>query len=332
MESTDLEDIVERTGGGIPLCWSRGSRKIPTTNLGDSLSPVVVAALSGLRIDWTPAASAQTRMAAIGTIGQRFAGGTVHYWGTGFDAKMNVVDPSVPHYLLPPETRLVPHALRGPHSRAVLARVGIHAPQIYGDPAWFMPRIHPSTVAKRAELGVVLHISETTARTPEPAPYPEFARYHIDDADSGAVKLISTYHNRDYRSLTGKLDELLSCKRIVSTGFHGMVLADAYRIPCAYFALEEGESRLVDPWDHSGVLDHRFADFYAGCTRPGVPAYCQPRLHLTDWTKLIRFIDDMWTPVEDRFEDLLSAFPLPRRVDAARVSWGNMSALESLPL
>lgn len=325
------ERAIFDADGAVPLTWARGSRALQITNLGDALSPVIVVALSGLRVKYADRSSPMPRMSAIGTIGQKLAGGTVHIWGTGFDATRNAVDDTIPHYILPPGTTLLPYAVRGPFSRCILADVGIDVPAVYGDPAWFLPRIHAAKVQKKAELGVVLHLSELAERSCDAVAKPQLKRCGLSEADASSIKIINTYHRPNYSSLTDKLDEILSCKRIVSTSFHGMMLADAYRIPCAFFSPSEGGGTLVDPFDHHDTLNHRFADFYAGCSRKLVPVYRQRKNHQTDWASLIRFIDDAWTPVEDEFQDLLAAFPLTLKVDPAQASWGDAQSLADIP-
>ncbi|MEI9932838.1 MAG: hypothetical protein WDM89_20455 [Rhizomicrobium sp.] len=113
---SSLRDTVAEEGGAVPLTWANGSQQLNITNLGDALSPVIVAALSGLRVKYMPRSSSQTRMSAIGTIGQKLAGGTTHIWGTGFDATRNAMDENLRYYILPQDTKLIPYGLRGPFS------------------------------------------------------------------------------------------------------------------------------------------------------------------------------------------------------------------------
>ncbi len=79
------------------------------------------------------------------------------------------------------------------------------------------------------------------------------------------------------------------------------------------------------------MLNHRFADFYGGSSRKHVPAYRQRKGKSTDWMDVLRFIDSAWTPMEDKFLDLLEAFPLPLAVDPARDRWEVRTDLNAIP-
>lgn len=314
----DFEWMVQQ-GGAVPLTWDCSRESFPFVNFGDALGPIVVAALAGMPVRHVPFKSRETRLCSIGTIVHKMRSGIVRLWGTGVDARRSAMTSDPADFCVPPETEFVVHAVRGPHSRAALARAGVDAPAIYGDPAWFLPRLMPVTVKTRNELGVVLHVSELTERHPSAGPRPEYLRYSVPDDEN--VTIISTYHDPTLTALQSKLDEILACKRIVSTSFHGMMLADAYRIPCAMFSLHRGGGRMLDAFDDRTLLDHRFADFYAGSGRRKVPAYRQDRGTPTDWQDVIRFIDRCWEPIDNEFADLLGAFPLPLAVDPASRDW-----------
>ncbi|HUJ46749.1 MAG TPA: polysaccharide pyruvyl transferase family protein [Rhizomicrobium sp.] len=329
---SDFERIVQETGA-VPLTWDCSRATFPFVNLGDALGPVIVAAMAGLPVRHVGFKSRDTRLCSIGTIVHKMRDGTVHVWGTGVDARRNAMTPGPAEFEVPPETAFVVHAVRGPHSRDTFRRAGVEAPAIYGDPAWFLPRLMPATVEKTHELGVVLHVSELIERHPNSGPLPEFRRYAVPADQSGAVRIIATYHDPTLAALKSKLNEILACKRIVSTSFHGMMLADAYGIPCAKFSLMRGGGRLIDAFDEREQLDHRFADFYAGSGRRKVPAFCQDRGEPTDWAAVADFIDRSWQPIDNDFAALRDAFPLPLAVDPASHDWtGAVSGLDAFTL
>lgn len=316
----DFQQTVRQTGA-VPVTWDCSRANFPFVNLGDALGPIVVAILAGLPVRNVPFKSREMRLCAIGTIVHKMRNGTVHIWGTGVDARRNAMTPGPADFSVPPETEFVVHAVRGPFSRAAFRSAGVEVPPIYGDAAWFLPRIIPPHVEKTSELGVVLHVSELVERHPLSGPLPEFRRYHVPASLAASVKIIVTYHDPTLEALRSKLNEILACKRIVSTSFHGMMLADAYRIPCAFFSLQRGGGTMLDAFTDRERMDHRFADFYAGSGRSKVPTYCQDRGTPTDWEDVIVFIDRCWEPIDNEFADLLGAFPLPLAVDPASPDW-----------
>ena len=157
----DFERIV-REERAVPLTWDCSRESFPFVNLGDALGPVIVAAMAGMPVRHVPFKSREIRLCSIGTIVHKMRSDIVLLWGTGVDARRNAMTPDASDFCVPPETKFVVHAVRGPHSRAALARAGVDAPAIYGDPAWLLPRLMPAIVEKRHELGVVLHVSELT--------------------------------------------------------------------------------------------------------------------------------------------------------------------------
>lgn len=314
-----LEDTIEQIGGAVPLSWVRSSTGCRFSNFGDAASAVIVATMAGRPIAHRAFNSTQRRIVGIGTIGQGQSAGTVHVWGTGFDARRAPVGPQEAGFFAAPGVEYLVHAVRGPYSRATLMRAGIHAPPVYGDPAWFLPRILRPVVEPRHELGVILHISELEAPGPEARPRPELRRYLGGEADG--VHLISTYHAPTWQGFQAKLAEILSCRRIISRSLHGKVLADAYGIPCLYMANE-------GPWPQQllieagfGTVDHRFADAYRGFGRSVLAGFGLPEAEISPWDKVMLAADRMWEPVDFSGEALFHAFPLRPAVDFADAVW-----------
>ena len=129
-------------------------------------------------------------------------------------------------------------------------------------------------------------------------------------ADARSVHLINTITPVDLLGLKDKIDEILSCRRIVSTSLHGMVIAESYGIPCLYFS-PRGDGLATVDLDPDSTLDLRIVDLYRGLGLDRLSIYGQPRAAETDWADLIGRIDAAWQPVSLREDDLLDAFPLP---------------------
>lgn len=310
---------AELVGGEVPLSWVRSSQAWPLGNFGDAASAVVVAAISGRRVTHRAFNSKARRIVGIGTIGQGQSAGAVHVWGTGFDASRAPVGDRDAGFSAAPDVEYNIHATRGPYSRSTLLRAGIAAPAIYGDPAWFLPRILRPDVPKRHELGIILHISELDAHAVEARPRPGLRRYEGGEADG--VRMISTYHEPTWQGFQDKLAELLSCRRIISRSLHGMILADAYGIPCAYMAQDrEGPQQLLIEGGF-GSVDHRFADAYRGFGRSVLTGFGLPGDQASPWDAVMPAIDRMWEPLEFSGEALFRAFPVPPAVFFEDAHW-----------
>lgn len=278
-------------------------------NFGDLLSPLVVAAFSGRPVRHVPYVWPGARLVAIGTIGQRQRLGHAHLWGTGMGGA------GEPFHIArgwkrPGLTRLSATALRGPFSAAMLRAEGIEAPHVFGDPALLLPLFWPGEgVAKRHELGVFLHLSELTGATLDATPLPEFRRYQVPPALTGAVVVRHTLVPHSLAGMRAALEALLACRRVLSTGLHALVLAEAYGIPCAAFDIHTGPPTTMAPEDERQPLDHRMRDFYAGLGARRVPVFRTERHLPTDWDAAIRFIDAHWAPTPFDPAPLLAAFP-----------------------
>ncbi|MEO0762019.1 MAG: polysaccharide pyruvyl transferase family protein [Pseudomonadota bacterium] len=272
------------------------------------------------------------RLVAIGTIAQTLAGGTVHLWGTGLDASINRQAPGEP-WAPPPDTRFVVHALRGPRTAAALAAHGIAAPAVWGDPGYLAPRLWPDAAAEKThDLGVVLHLSELATRGPAAVPRPEHRRYSIPADWAGRVRLITMDTAASLAGIAAKVAEIAACRRVLSTSLHGLVIADAYAIPAAWFALHgEGPVRLAID-DPDARIDHRFRDLYAGLGRAEVTVFGTPRPAATDWAAAMRCLDTLEPSGFDP-APLIDAFPGPLAPHAHAARWPSPAhALEETTL
>ncbi|RVK62329.1 polysaccharide pyruvyl transferase family protein [Sinorhizobium meliloti] len=321
----------QRSGkSALRLSWVWTTGTHPDCNLGDALSAVIVSAISHLPVTRAGFGLKSERLAAVGTIGHAFHLGKVHLWGTGFDMSRDWTG-ALEGYKVPRETELVAHAVRGRRTAAALRERGIDVPEAYGDPVWFLPKVFPATVAKEYELGVVVHISELTEPTAASLVRSTIERYKIAPEFAGRIRIINTYTPASVPGLRLKLNELLSCRRILSTSLHGLVIAEAYGIPCAWFATHQGNSGRL-PIDGEQAIDHRLKDFYSGANRSDVLSYLQPLNVATDWDNAIGFIDDHWRPLEYTGEALFNAFPLRSRVRFESEQWDiPPGLLESIP-
>ena len=183
---------------------------------------------------------------------------------------------------------------------------------MYGDPLWLLPRFHEAPKEKTYELGVILHLSELADREHEAHPKADTKRHIIEGDDRQTVKLINTVTPVSIAALRERLDEILACKRIVSTSLHGMVFAESYGIPCLYFSPRSTKAGLgrIDLTLEEG-LDLRFVDLYRGLGQDHLDVWYQPRSRQTDWEALIQTIDRVWEQKYLDEDPLIEAFPLP---------------------
>jgi hypothetical protein len=112
--------------------------------------------------------------------------------------------------------------------------------------------------------------------------------------------------------LRERLDDILACKRIVSTSLHGMVFAESYGIPCLYFSPRAATAGLgnVD-FETPDAIDLRFNDLYRGLGQSSLDVWYQPRRQRTDWAALIETIDRVWYQKTLDEDALIEAFPIP---------------------
>jgi hypothetical protein len=306
-----LAELVRRTGE-IPLGWAGATSQMDYLNFGDALSAVMVALVGGKPVRRVPFKSKSKRLAAVGTIGHGFEGGEVWFWGTGCSDKRNPSAPAAERqpYAPPADSRFFVRATRGPVSERLL-NGGAAGSGVYGDPVWVLPRFYRPSIQKKWKLGCILHLSELADRSYAARPHEHLKRYEIPAELSNDIRLITTVTPIGVAPLKDKIDEILSCERIVSTSLHGMVIAESYGVPCLYFSPAESARGLTTvALDPAGRTDLRIVDLYRGVGSAFRDFYMQPRLQPTDWADLMGAIDRSWQPIEFSGDDLLGAFPV----------------------
>ncbi|NVE95364.1 polysaccharide pyruvyl transferase family protein [Altererythrobacter lutimaris] len=293
-------------------------------NIGDCYGPMLVAAYTGQKIARASKKSLRRRLISVGTIGQLQKFGTVDVWGAGFAGQGGTEFEIAHGYEKPRFVRFVPHATRGPFSRQMLINAGCEVPEVYGDPAILVNRLWPpEKVEKRWDLGVVLHLTEVDET---------FTRYQIPPELAESVKVFHTRFPREegVAAVDERVRELQSCRRILSTGLHALVLAEACNIPCAHFAIHDGPTGRNRVDDTDVLLDHRMRDFYAGCGEKDVLVYRVMRHLETDWEDAIAFIDREWRPLVYDPTRLIESFPARHGVFASEPIVTDMERIAEL--
>ena len=199
-----------------------GSSQYGRYNLGDYLARVVVEFMlqkRGLSLD-----SHVKGIKHLNSIGSNlllsFQDATV--WGSGIERR----DPAYKRINLlhsRPFRKLDVRAVRGPLTRDFLMELGHFTPPIYGDPAILMPMIYNPKVEKQFDFMII----------------PQY--YTESDIRNGEYdKLLISMMTSDYMSVINKIK---SCKKIISSSLHGIILAESYGVPAVFF---RGLNKSID--------------------------------------------------------------------------------------
>ncbi len=190
-------------GDAIRLKWWN-----PIPNLGDAVSPLIVAHLSGRPLTYV-GDRVRGKLLAVGSILNRARDGDV-VWGSGLiDAESK-----------PKGRRFLVAAVRGPRTASQVRALGIECPAIYGDPGCLLPRLYPRPPgrAPRFALGAIPHHRDQELLA-------------IQDP---AVKVIDILS-----SPAEFLAALWDCERVVSSSLHGIIFAEAYGIPAQWLVISD---------------------------------------------------------------------------------------------
>ena len=187
----------------LPLNWWTQA-----TNFGDALSPWLAARLYNGNVVYKNGKKAKTFL-AIGSVISKATSKTI-VWGSGGFGTENLLS-----YSNKINTKAVYKAVRGPLTRNLLRISGVSCPEIYGDPALLLPYFYYPEVQKTYEVGIILRWSEK--------------KWNNLEFGEGIKKI---FFGTD--KIEETIQDILSCKKIISSSLHGIILADAYNIPNAW--------------------------------------------------------------------------------------------------
>jgi pyruvyltransferase len=190
-----------------------------TANFGDALSPWLFQQITGK--ETLQNAGEIPTYIAVGSILNRVRNQTI-VWGPGS------FGPEPPRQI---NNRATYHAVRGPLTRSRVLDRGGKCPRIYGDPALLTPVFHKTKDEKTHEIGLVLRWSDK-----------DWLKRPVGDG----VRLIDLGTD-DVESV---LDDMLACKRIITSSLHGLVIADAYDIPSAWLYSDSPKGREFKFYDY----------------------------------------------------------------------------------
>lgn len=198
-----VKDLILTDSGEVPVTWF--TYKV---NFGDLMSPWLMEKMTGHRP--VLADTSKPHYVTIGSIANKGTSESI-FWGTGTygtESKSEVSRDAT--YT----------AVRGPLTRSKLGAhmgFGIKVPPVYGDPALLAPLYFFPKVKITHEYGVIVRWSE---------------RKWAKATYGPGVKLIDFARG----DIEGVIRDMLSCRRIVSSSLHGLIIADTYGIPNAWLA------------------------------------------------------------------------------------------------
>ncbi len=255
----NYRDAGVRDEGSLDLPLAWGCQ---ADNFGDYLSPILVQILSGKVVQESKESFVGKRLFAIGTLLHCAINDSV-VWGSGIRERNTTAK------------RLTVHAVRGPLTRKLLMKRGISCPTVFGDPALLFPLLYRPQVRKEHPVGVVCHFD-----------------------DPSGLKNVDAFQIDVLCHPLKVIDQILKCKRIISSSLHGIIIAESYGIPAcwAFPKMTFTEEKL------------KYRDYYASTGRKVRPLICKD---IVDIGKT-RFEPLPQIPYA-KLELLLSAFPFLRK-------------------
>lgn len=132
-------------------------------------------------------------------------------WGAG------IIDGDKPLRVKPKKV----YAVRGPLSREKLLAEGVNCPEIYGDPAMLLPLYYRPNRDKRYQYGIISHVSNQAI----------IENMHLNGKPLNEHKNVQIIHMGCYSHWHDIIDQICECEAILSSSLHGLIIAEAYRIP-----------------------------------------------------------------------------------------------------
>ncbi len=233
------EKKYNKSSGRIFLAWAHSKTE---PNFGDELSPYILSKITGMNIVHIPVLNNRIHLLILiakrlltfkinegwdfvrlfcgkkfyiflGSIIQfyKLNGGIV--WGAG------LIDDNYT------TGKHIYYAVRGPKTKALLEKNGNRVPEVFGDPALFLPKIYDKPVAIKSKVGVIPHI------------------IHYDDLLSRQINCQMTVIDLRTQDIERVIDDIRSCELVISSSLHGLIVAHSYGIPALW--VELGSSKLM---------------------------------------------------------------------------------------
>lgn len=168
-------------------------------NFGDALTYALIERITGKPPEWVESSDDRTHIVGVGSILNHANAASV-VWGAGLADMAGGVNAQA-------DVRLV----RGPLSALRVVMCGGREVKRFGDPALLCPRFYDAP-PKTHDLGFIPHYADQSH-------WPALA----------GAKLINVLESPEQ-----VIRSIASCRAIVSSSLHGIIVADAYGIPAAW--------------------------------------------------------------------------------------------------
>jgi len=234
-------------------------------NFGDLLTPLLLQGLAGIDTEWTPAADAD--LIAVGSIATHIPRGwSGIVYGTGKPRQNEHIDLSKAKVL----------ALRG---QLTAAGSGAAPGYVLGDPGLLVSLLPGITPSEDIPVGIVAHWEDRNLGTRW--------KGELIDVEGDPLEVIS---------------QIASCKRVISSSLHGIVVADA-------FGKVRRWERSPRAWPFKfadyGTVVGRFLPAHWDAVRPSTLRDVQARLSGA-LGQLHDLAEDRWTKVPNLWADRLA--------------------------
>jgi hypothetical protein len=213
------------------------------SNWGDKLNPAFVEALSGRAVVHSSDRRARRHAPVNFVIGSGLssAGADAWVWGNGFIHSKQKLKCPIERVF----------AVRGPLTRQRLVTAGGSASLPLGDPALLLPMMYAPPLAPLFDIGIIQHFREVGH---EPLPrLPKGLTVRVIDITGG---------------LRETIDAVLSCRHIMSSSLHGLIIAHAYGLPATWVKHSDrpvgDDFKFRDYWASMGRRDHAPTDARGG--------------------------------------------------------------------
>lgn len=230
-------------------------------NIGDAISPIIVEfACKYYGIDLNKSILQTKHLFAVGSI---ITAGCQDctIWGSG------ILNSTITSRVK--NRKLDIRAVRGPLTRIILTDYGFDVPMIYGDPAILLPLIYNPSISKKYDIGVILHLNRGVKISEE----------------CHKINIVTD----DYKTF---INEVKSCKLILSSSLHGIIIAEIYNIPAILLNPKADLLKYYDYYYSTGRLYFPIAETVTealSLEAPAIPDFSDMQEKL-----LKSFPHDLW--------------------------------------